>query len=238
MTIIPAIARRKWMDRTPSGFANRCLPLLIANQWGWFILNPYRFEVLWNGGPHPNDLHIRLSPNSGAASHRSMEPLVRSHFGHGIITWRIPYLIRTPPGWNLYVRGPANWCKDGVAPLDAVVETDWSPAPFTMNARVTRPDAWISFEQNEPVCMVFPVPRQGIECFSPEIRSLSDEPDLQREFAEWKRSREDFNAKLTADPSGTAWQKHYFRGTSVLGHPFPGHRTRVNVKPFRDLRGC
>jgi hypothetical protein len=29
------------MAATPAGFAWRCLPLLIANQAGWFILNRY-----------------------------------------------------------------------------------------------------------------------------------------------------------------------------------------------------
>src|SRR3712207_8402233 len=33
----------------------------------------------------------------------------RSHFGSGILTWNLPFLFRTPPGYNLHVRGPANW---------------------------------------------------------------------------------------------------------------------------------
>ena len=36
--IIPAPANRVWMDDGTQGWANRCLPLRIANQAGWFVL--------------------------------------------------------------------------------------------------------------------------------------------------------------------------------------------------------
>ena len=45
--------------------------------------------------------------------------LAESLFGHGILTWTLPYLFRTPPGYNLLARGPANWPKDGSAHLRA-----------------------------------------------------------------------------------------------------------------------
>jgi hypothetical protein len=84
-----ASASRGWMDRTNSGFANRCLPLRIANQAGWFILNPEQIEVVWNGG---EDLNC-LTFTRGTMDERFFS----SHFGHGILTWKIPYLFRTPP---------------------------------------------------------------------------------------------------------------------------------------------
>jgi hypothetical protein len=51
----------------------------------------------------------------------SQGPAMR-HFGHGILTLHLPFLFRTPPGWNLLVRGPANRPKDGAAPLEGLVE--------------------------------------------------------------------------------------------------------------------
>src|SRR5436305_1675634 len=47
--VIPANADRWWMDFSTNGWANRCLPLRIANQNGWFILNGSDFEVAWTG---------------------------------------------------------------------------------------------------------------------------------------------------------------------------------------------
>src|ERR1700738_4738625 len=50
MALVPAPSTRAWMDATDRHFANRCLPLLIANQAGWFLLNPYKVALTWSGG--------------------------------------------------------------------------------------------------------------------------------------------------------------------------------------------
>src|SRR5947207_12465604 len=47
--MIAAPVERDWMDRTPNGFAYRCLPLNIANAHGWLILNTVPFIAEWNG---------------------------------------------------------------------------------------------------------------------------------------------------------------------------------------------
>ena len=104
----PAAVRRDWMDETPDRYANRCLPMLIANQHGWHLLNSGTVRVEWNGGPDASDVSITTD---GTA-----EPPL-SNFGDGIVTWRIPYLFRTPPGWNLLIRGPANNVKGGAGSL-------------------------------------------------------------------------------------------------------------------------
>jgi hypothetical protein len=106
-------------------FANRCLPLRIANQAGWFILNSHPLRVTWTGGNDLSALEVEsLDP--------SVAPPAASHFGSGILTWNIPYLFRTPPGYNLHARGPANWPKDGACPLEGIVETDWAVSTFTI----------------------------------------------------------------------------------------------------------
>lgn len=236
MDLRPAPARRRWMDATTAGFANRCLPMLIANQWGWFILNERRITVSWNGGPRPADLHTHYAK---AAPEETVTPdsfLAISHFGHGILTWRIPYIFETPPGWNLYIRGPTNWCKDGATALDGVVETDWAAATFTMNWKVTRPDTWIAFEEGEPICMIFPVQRGNLERFSPEIHALPDNPGLEAKYREWRETRDRFLRTLGQAGPGKPWQKHYFQGRSALGEAFPGHQTKVAVRGFQDLR--
>ena len=39
----PSPVRRHWMDQSP--YAYQCLPLVIANQWGWQILCPVDVRV-------------------------------------------------------------------------------------------------------------------------------------------------------------------------------------------------
>jgi hypothetical protein len=49
---------RDWMDATHYRFAHRCLPLRIAAQAGWFILNSHALRVTWNGGNDTSDIEL------------------------------------------------------------------------------------------------------------------------------------------------------------------------------------
>ena len=42
MRLVPAGRERAWMNATPGCFAYRCLPMVMANQAGWFVLNSHR----------------------------------------------------------------------------------------------------------------------------------------------------------------------------------------------------
>ena len=70
LKLIPAPADRVWMELTQAGWANRCLPLRMANQGGWWILNDADFEVTWNGKPTVSDLEIK--PLKGVAPYFAM----------------------------------------------------------------------------------------------------------------------------------------------------------------------
>jgi hypothetical protein len=229
-----ASARRKWMDDTRFHFANRCLPLLMANQAGWFILNDRTIDVTWNGGDKLSDLTIRYYKRNRSEIITSEQVLAISHFGSGILTWRIPFLFRTPPGYNLYVRGPSNWCKDGACPLDGIVETDWAPATFTMNWKITRTGIAVPFEQNEPICMLFPLRRSDFGQFQPELRYLRDEPTLAQEYRMWAESRVAFNRALEESGAKPSWEKHYFLGRSPNGRAFSSHQLGLKLRDFCD----
>ncbi len=233
MRLAPAPVERDWLDATAERFGYRCLPLLIANQAGWFILNSHALDVVWNGGDAIEDLTV---------TYREGDPPypALSHFGHGILTWHIPYLFETPPGVQLLARGPANWPKDGIAPLEGVVETEWAAATFTMNWQLTRPRRRVSFVPGEPICMVVPVSLDLLEQTRPEIRRLASDPVRQTRFQTWSAHRAAFLADL-ADPESPAaaegWQKDYFRGKAPDGSRAPSHRTRLRMQPFLDVDG-
>ena len=128
MPIVPATSQRRWMDRTSERFAYRCLPLLIANQHGWFVLNVHKVRVIWDGQPTSEGLKVTCE-----AGPEGVPCPAVSHFGHGVLTWNLNYLFRTSPGFNLWAHGPANMWKPGIVPLDGIIETDWTVATFTMN---------------------------------------------------------------------------------------------------------
>jgi hypothetical protein len=227
MRLYPAPVDRDWMDQTNLHFAYRCLPLNIANQCGWFITCPATFEVYWYGHPAKSDLEIRFLDHKDVC--------VMSHFGYGVLTFALPYLFRTPPGINLWVKGPANWPKDGIQALEGVVEADWAMSTFTMNWKVTRPFEWIRFNRGEPICMIVPVPRGLIETFVPRTTPMSEDKELEEKYRVWEASRKGFIEGLSRqDPEAVqrGWQKDYFQGKQPDGGVFTGHQTRLNVKPF------
>jgi hypothetical protein len=231
LRLIPAGPNRHWMQQTQDHFADRCLPLRIANQTGWFILNDVDITAIWNGADSPAGLQITM-PVGGNPEH------IKSHFGYGILTWNIPYLFRTPPGYNLYVRGPTNAPKDGACPLDGVVETDWAVATFTMNWKLTCVDVPVSFKAGEPIAMIMPIRRGEIEPFEIRIRDINVDPDLEREYKAWSESRRGFlEAYNSSKQNRMVWQKDYFLGNTVLGASFKGHQTNLKVKEIIDETG-
>jgi Family of unknown function (DUF6065) len=227
--IVPASAEREWMSSTDQRFANRCLPMLIANQSGWLLLNNLPFRALWTGGDGADSLTVSYERRDGP-------PLAGSHFGYGLITWTIPYLFRTSPGYNLLARGPANCPKDAAYALEGVVETDWAASTFTMNWKITRPFTPIRFEAQEPICMIVPQRRGELEEFAPEIRPIDGNPELQEQYQAWSSSRDRFLQTLGSsgrDGRAPRWQRDYFQGRHVgSDRSQPEHQTRLDVRPF------
>ena len=88
--IRPAPLERDWMGATDQRYAYRCLPLNIANAYGWEILSSAGFVAIWDGRTSNDAITIQPDPHTTA-------PAI-SHFGHGILTFHVPCLFRTEPG--------------------------------------------------------------------------------------------------------------------------------------------
>ena len=56
----PSPARRHWMDGRP--YSYQCLPMVMANQWGWQVLCPTDVRVTWNGSPESAGLRVEVDP--------------------------------------------------------------------------------------------------------------------------------------------------------------------------------
>lgn len=209
VNIEPADAGRPWFAAEGQQLANRCHPLLVANQAGWFVQAPEDVEVRWTGR---NDL--------GALRIRSRGPLVISNFGHGIVTWRLPYLFRTPPGWHLWVKGPANWPLDGAVPLEGIVETDHAAEPFTMNWKLTRRGT-IHWQRGDPICQIVPFQTQDLERWQPAIvEQLPD--DVRAPLESWAAQR----VRDNESPGPYRARLSYRRAASIR---------RLSLRPFQRL---
>lgn len=202
MSLRPGVPSREWMDETDERFAYRCPPLVLSNSWGWEVVLEYDVEASWLGGDDERMLSVE--------EEREQLDRARSHFGHGVLSFRIPYLFRTPEGWNLLVRGPPNTPREHVDPLSGVVETDHTAAPFTMNYRFTTPGVE-RFEAGDAIAFLTPVPR-GIDEWQPEVRELSSAPELAESYGAWRESRDAFIEELREqepDAGRTGFQGDY-----------------------------
>ena len=228
VALVPGPSARAWMEQTPQRYANRCLPLLIANQSGWLLLNPATVYLTWDGSGGVEGIDIGYDgpvPRTRA----------RSHFGQGIVTFNLPYLFRTSPGWNLWVKGPANCPIDGLYALEGVVETDWATATFTMNWQLTRPGLRAVLPAGEPLAMILPQRRGELERVRPVTRPLSADGGLEAAFRTWERDREHFLDDLPVAGSEAArrkWEKDYYRGRGTDGVHAESHQVRLRLAAF------
>jgi hypothetical protein len=228
MRIEAAPPGRDWMDNTHERFAYRCLPMLLANQAGWFVLNSHNFRAYWDGTEGLSGVSIIYLDGKPPFPATSM-------FGLGIVTFTIPYLFRTPPDYNLLARGPANCPKDGVYALEGLIETDWAVASFTMNWKITRPDQVVTFETGEPICMIVPQLRRELETFDPRIEEIGSDRELAEAHRIWASGRFRFKSSLRTvgrKVIGKTWQKHYFNGTSPNGDSATDHQTKLSLREF------
>ncbi|GLE53210.1 hypothetical protein ATCCBAA256_27710 [Mycobacterium montefiorense] len=232
--IAPASTGRAWMRemaQRQTGWPNRCLPMLIANQSGWELRNPCAFTATWMG--QENGADVVIAPHQRDTG----QLLPASHFGNGILTWHLPILFRTPPGYNLLVRGPANYPKDAVCALEGIVETDWTSASFSMNWKFTRKMMPVRFEVGEPICVIVPQRRAELEQFAPELRPIESDEELRRqyEFFLGSRSAAKQAEQTTRMAAGeqVQWQGDYLRGRHTDGNAgTSNHQTRRHLRSF------
>jgi len=235
--IKPARATRKWMDDFTDRHAYRCLPLNIANSHGWEVLCPLPVEITWTGRPEIPDLTVWS--NKKFEDGRPLEDFVCSNFSRGVVTFHTDYIFRTPPGWDLMATGPFNDPKHGITPLTGIIETDWLPYPFTMNWQMTQAGT-VRFEEGEPFCFVFPIPKQSLVATEAEIHRLADDDELFQQQEAFRLAREDLTRRIKAkEPEAVRkpWQRYYFVGKHPDGTTVEGHLNKLRLREPVDMRG-
>jgi hypothetical protein len=206
----PSPARRQWMGEQPTAY--QCLPMVVANQWGWQVLCPTEVRAFWDGSPDRQGLRVEVAPQWATA--------IKSHFGRGILTFSPPWLFRTAPGWDLYAKGPSNRWKPRCVPLEGVVETWWLDYTFTLNWKLVEP-GMVAFSRGESLGQLVPVPHatfRGAEASESPINAV--EPEATAELLRWRAERR----RVADEPVNT--HKLYLKAEDV-----EEHLTRVPVPP-------
>lgn len=208
--IRPSPARRVWMDEHP--LAYQCLPLVVANQWGWQILCPTDVRATWDGSPDRLGVWIEVDSRYAVS--------IKSQFGRGIVTFSPPWLFRTPPGWSLYAKGPSNRWKVNCVPLEGVIETWWLKYTFTLNWKIVEPGS-VTFAKGESLGQIVPVPHSTFRGATADELPISTEPETFAELLRWREERR----RIAQDP---VRQHHYYRRAEMI----PDHLIRVPVPPL------
>ena len=212
--VVPLTVKRKWMTDSFYKFAYKCLPLNIANQYGFAVLSPIDFDIDWQGGKRGGEVSINIDTEDS-----ELADLFKSYFGEGTFTVHPDFFIRTPRGYSTYIRGIPNETKSGIKPLDAIVETDWLPFTFTYSFFLTEPGVY-SFKKGEPLFCFFPIKRNTVENFVIKEKQIENaDSKTKKSFKDYENSREAF----TSSPEKPEFQNFYREGTDSWGN-------KINIK--------
>lgn len=223
--ILPLKLNRSWMDNSRQKFAYKCLPLNIANQYGWSVVSPCNFTASWNGESGLDSIYIE-SDNKDLLSWA-----IYSHFGEAVLTIQVDFIIQTPENYSTYIRGIPNKDYGVLQPLDAIVETDWLPFTFTYNFKFISPGS-ISFKKDEPIFCFFPIERNTVENFNIVSGDIKENENLYQDYLEYSNSRKELSKKDSGMKA--IFQRFYFNGRG----PQKIYNIKNHIKKisFRDIK--
>ena len=211
-------------DNKPEWFTQhfyRCLPLTIANQYGFVIRAEHDFSLMWNGSPDNGSVKIFLDISEEEKSSSLLE--IASHFGAGIITIMPSFTLRTPPGVNLMTINPPNYIMKDITVMSGVIETDHLRRNFTFNLKVQTPNVRIDFKKGQPLAGFLPIPRY----FADEFKIVPAENIFDKDVLE-EEVKAEYDAiiyRKSVEPRlkfGVG--RLYYSGLDVYGNKFPDHQ--------------
>lgn len=213
--------KREWFDDN----FYRCLPLSIANSYGFIIRSPYNFSVVWNGGNHPQDTRLFFDPNNKYNNLIGID----SHFGFGIVTISLGVSLRTPDGVNLMTMAPPNYLLPNITPMVGVIESDNLRFKFTFNLKINKPNIRIDIPYKYPIAAFIPIPRYYQDNFYMKNADDIFEEDIVLD--ELNAIQDMGLFRLQIDPTlKNGSNRLYLSGKDVYGNEFKDHQRTVDNK--------
>jgi hypothetical protein len=209
------------MDESVNKNPYRCLPMLMANSYGWDLVSKSEFTAEWNGGQLPKDLVIEQI---------SGECTPMSHFGEGVITWHTGFLFKTEYPYGVFVTGSQNEPIKNITCLSGIVETHWLSFPFTLNWKFTTPSK-IKVNVGDVISQLIPVRLDIFENAEAEIVDIDQNLELKKEYEDFRNYRFEFNSR--PNRKNGEWQKNYFQGSKLSGEPAEMHITKIKAPIFK-----
>jgi hypothetical protein len=206
-----------------------CLPLTIANQYGFVVKAVHDIELFWDGTDNPVEVK-----SEGFNNMESVQSYL-NNFNHGILSVENKFILKTPPNVNILVTQPPNHYVDGLHFMNGVVEADNLRRSFTFNIRVTTPNKVIKIKKGEWLSGFITVPRFYVENFDlvPAKKLFSQELLENEKYhvdgLHWERRthQRDGGDIGRVNDSG----RRYFKGLHLNQKPYRNHQKRIKDKP-------
>lgn len=197
-----------------------CLPLVVANRYGFIVKAQQDFTVYWTGESGADALTVETSTVSSGA--RPIQ-LINSHFGEGTVTIQNFWHFRTAPGVNLMTITPPNIPQHGFMHMAGVIETDNLRRDFTFNLKVTQPNTHFTIKAGEPIGAFIPLPRWYSDQFS---LAYADELFTPEELELEHLTGDEFGRQRSGPDMEKPRQagRKYFNGEDAWGNPFTDHQ--------------
>lgn len=230
--IVPAKIKREWADESPTKHPYRCIPLSIGSSYGWDLLSPCTFSIEFDGKENPRNDSIKITVLDG---YPYIEDVVEPYFEQGTITFKVPFIFKTEPGYNTFITGPLNTPKDNIYPMSAIVETDWLPFTFGMTWKMmSKGSAY--FAKNEPFMRFFPIKREKmLEDCQIVVESITNNPKLDGEYQAYSNTKKKVMEE-SKKVGRTCPHTNYSEGVmsdGTIGEPIKvtDHYSKIILKP-------
>jgi hypothetical protein len=200
----------------------KCLPLSIGNMQGFVFSSPFSFDVYWNGGNSIEDITFTAYDDADKDYTKINHAHVRSSFGHGIFTFYLPVVLRTPPGVNLMTIAAPNYPLFGISAMTGVVESDNIKFTFSLNWKIDIPNQTIRINKHYPLAGIIPIPRYFCDSFElVNAYDIIDKDIIEEQRDEiykmgLERNKQNNNGKKS--------RKNYYRGVDFYENNFKDHQ--------------
>jgi hypothetical protein len=162
--------QRDWMEATYNKHAYQCLPMTVANVYGWEMQMEDDLVVQWDGCQNPPK--IISGEFAGSGRLQAVASIT------GMISIQMSWVIRTEEGYNTWFTGSPNYFVEGAAPLSATIPTWWWPDESQMNWKITKIGEPVIFEAGTPFCFFNVYDNSVMENAEIQTSNLWDDMEL------------------------------------------------------------
>ena len=169
--IVQSRVKRDWMDATYNKHAYQCMPMTLANVYGWEVQIEEDLVVIWDGVNPPQ---ILQGEYTSTGRKQAVSSIV------GMISINIGWAINTEENHSTWFTGPPNYFMDGAICLTATLPTSWWPDETQMNWKITKINEPVTFKSGDPICFFNIYDNRAMENVEIQTKNLWDNKELMQ----------------------------------------------------------